>query len=417
MTNPKMSPNEYKFYKLCLKKKFFEKNKRVLIALSGGQDSMTLFNWLYNLRESFGIKLAVAHINHKVRQASDYEEAYLRNKMAELGVPFYFAEFSGTFSEEAARKFRYDYFEKVMKENAFTVLVTAHHKGDQAETVFMRLLTGRRLRHLNGILERQYFAGGELIRPFLTFEKSELNADFFFEDKTNSENEHLRNRVRNIYLPELKVENPKIQEVLIDLADESRLALAIIDEQINGLDLVGKRVNLSMFLSQSEGLQYFIFQKYLVQFQELKLNKRTFNDLLKIVRRPQQYHGLISKVYYFVKDSTDFYIDSSKSEKELEVLEKNPNNSSYLEVNFPVDMDYEIRIRESGDSIQFHGKRKTLKKFFIDNKIDLENRDFPVIAVGPEIYAIPSISTTSDLSLDLQSAKIKRTIWTRVRSR
>jgi tRNA(Ile)-lysidine synthase len=414
-----MSPNEYKFYKICLEKKFFDKKRRVLVAVSGGQDSMTLFSWLYDLREKLEVELGVVHINHKVRKESDDEENYLRAKMAELKIPFYFAELPANlsldfFTEEKAREFRYNYFKKVMKEEAYDAIVTAHHKADQAETVFMRLVTGRRLRHLRGMEERQAFEDGELIRPLLDFEKSELDAETFFEDETNHENEHLRNRVRNLYLPELAKENPRIIEALVDLSDETSRAMNLIEQSIKDLQILGERISLSEFRLHSEDLQYFILQDYFAGFQDLQLNKRTFNEVLKIIQRPQQYNEVISKNYFFIKNSKEFYISKVKSEKKVEIMTENPNDSEFLKINLPIDVEYKLRKREAGDKIKLHGQTKMLKKFFIDNKVALEDRDVPVIAVGSEIYAIPVMNIVSDLSFSLQSATIKLIIWTRV---
>ena len=214
-----MEKLEYKFLKLCQEKKFFKKGQRVLVALSGGQDSQTLFNWLYDLQDQFEIKLAVAHVNHKQREESDIEEKALEKKMKELKVPFFLATFDRNrrFTEETGRKFRYDFFKKLMEERAYDVLVTAHHKDDQVETFLMRQLTGRRLVSLRGIAERQAFASGELIRPLLSFSKEELSAKEYFEDATNHENEHLRNRFRNIYIPQMTEENPQFSEAIYHL--------------------------------------------------------------------------------------------------------------------------------------------------------------------------------------------------------
>ena len=86
-------------------------------------------------------------------------------------LPLKVAHFSGPFSESRARQFRYDFFEKVMKEEACSALVTAHHMDDQAETILMRLIRGSRPRYLKGIPLKQPFGQGVLIRPLLHFKK------------------------------------------------------------------------------------------------------------------------------------------------------------------------------------------------------------------------------------------------------
>ncbi|MDR2977607.1 MAG: tRNA lysidine(34) synthetase TilS [Streptococcaceae bacterium] len=402
---------ELKFLKVCHKKHFFDDHSRVLVALSGGQDSMTLFNWLYDLQEKLGIVVAVAHVNHKVRIESDAEEQFLRKKMEKLDIPFFTATFTGKFSEAAARKFRYQFFSKVMNESNYSALVTAHHLDDQAETVFMRLLTGRRLRFLTGIQERQSFANGELIRPLLSFHKEELDAAIYFEDFTNHENEHLRNRVRNLYLPELSQENPQFCISLADLSNEISRATRLIHQQIEDLSILSDKIDLKRFLSQKEDLQYFILQEYLANFSDLQLSKGQFDQFLHIIRRPEQYSELLSDQYYLVKSAEEFHLTKSLVHWELELKTENPNDSDFLTVCLPKNLKYSVRKRLPGDTIRIHGHHKSLKKFFIDNKISLEMRAAPVIAVNSEIYAVPVLHMISDLSNRLENATIKQTIW------
>ena len=94
----------------------------------------------------------------------------------------------------------------MMEKTSSTALVTAHHADDQVETIFMRLIRGVRLQHLSAIKERQIFAKGELIRPLLSFYKKDFPKIEHFEDSTNKENHYLRNRIRNLYLPQLEKE-------------------------------------------------------------------------------------------------------------------------------------------------------------------------------------------------------------------
>ena len=93
----------------------------------------------------------------------------------------------------------------------YTALVTAHHADDQAETIFMRLLRGSRLRHLSAMQNVNAFGDGELIRPFLTYSKKELPNIFHFEDDSNRSLDFLRNRIRNRYFPMLEEENLKFK--------------------------------------------------------------------------------------------------------------------------------------------------------------------------------------------------------------
>ena len=136
-----MTPYE-KFINIVDKEHYFDQHQEVLVALSGGLDSMTLFNWLYQAKELLNISLSVAHINHKQRAVSDHEEKVLQEKMADLGISFYSTHYVGSFSEEKARHFRYDFFERIMTEHHLTALVTAHHKDDLTENFLIRQIRG-----------------------------------------------------------------------------------------------------------------------------------------------------------------------------------------------------------------------------------------------------------------------------------
>ena len=190
-----------------VEKGYFKDHSRVVLALSGGLDSMFLFHLLSTYQEELGIELFLAHVNHKQRLESDHEEYELIKLAEQVGVPIYVAHFTGDFSEANARQFRYKFFRKVMGKTSSTALVTAHHADDQVETIFMRMIRGVRLQHLSAIKERQTFDKGELIRPLLSFFKKDFPEIEHFEDSTNKENNYLRNRIRNLYLPQLEKEN------------------------------------------------------------------------------------------------------------------------------------------------------------------------------------------------------------------
>ena len=162
---------------------------------------MTLLDWLYHYRHQLGIELVLAHVNHHQRMEADQEERGIQAIAEAKHLPLKVAHFSGPFSESRARQFRYDFFEKVMKEEACSALVTAHHMDDQAETILMRLIRGSRPRHLRGIPLNQPFGQGVLIRPLLHFKKKDFPEIFHFEDKSNRSLDYFRNRIRHRFLP------------------------------------------------------------------------------------------------------------------------------------------------------------------------------------------------------------------------
>lgn len=403
-----------RFLKLVQQKGFFKEHRRVLVALSGGKDSMTLFNWLYAYRKELEIELFTAHVNYGLRDVADWEEEQLKKKMAELQVELEVAHYDSgeKFSEEAGRMMRYEFFRQVMADKKCTALVTAHHKGDQVETVLMREITGRRLRHLTGIPERQVFGSGELIRPLLTFNKADFDAEEYFEDVTNAGTDYLRNRIRNQYIPALTQENPQFSEAIIDMSQEISLAFSVIKDKIAELNIIKNEINLKIFLRQSKALQHFILQEYLEKFPDLQVSKAKFSELLWIIERPQQYRSELSSAYFFVKNDQHFMIvpNQPSPKKEIDIREEDPKDPSFMRVDLPMEGDIEIRQRQPGDYILMNGHHKKLRKFFIEQHVPLEKRENLLILVEKDIYAVTDL-TVSDLSKALKNDKMKRTLW------
>lgn len=403
-----------RFLKLVQQKEFFKEHRRVLVALSGGKDSMTLFNWLYTYRKELEVELFTAHVNYGLRDVADWEEEQLKQKMADLQIEFEVAHYDSDekFSEEAGRNMRYEFFRQVMADKNCTALVTAHHKGDQVETVLMREITGRRLRHLTGIPERQAFGTGELIRPLLTFSKADFDAEEYFEDVTNAGTDYLRNRVRNQYIPALTQENPQFSEAIVSMSQEITLAFSVIKDKIAELEIIKDEINLKLFLRQSRALQHFILQEYLEKFPDLQVSKAKFSELLWIIERPQQYRSELSNAYFFVKNDQYFMIVPNQPfpKKEIEIMEDDPKDASFMRVDLPMEGEIEIRKRQPGDYILINGHHKKLRKFFIEQHVPLEKRENLLILVEKDIYAITDL-TVSDLSKALKNDKMKRTLW------
>lgn len=214
---------------------------RLVIGVSGGVDSMVLLSILLSLPKKERPRITVAHINHQLRRESDAEEVFVRVFCAEHGVGFTGVKWHDgpnlTHSVEAlAREFRYNFFEKVMRETKSTVLLTAHHQGDHVETILMRLIQGSQLESLGGIIETREFGDGLLIRPLLHLNKQNLYAlaktyDIpFMEDVTNQQTTYFRNRIRHTILPLLEEENPQFSDGLSRLSKEALCQKEALDE-------------------------------------------------------------------------------------------------------------------------------------------------------------------------------------------
>lgn len=381
-----------KLLQMMQAKGYFNQHKKILVAVSGGADSMSLLHFLYNHQKDLDIQLGIAHVNHKQRQESEHEEAYLRHWAKEHKVPFHYSAFSGKFSENAARTFRYEFFKRVMKDYDYSALVTAHHADDQAETIFMRLLRGSRLRHLTGISAIRPFGTGQIIRPFLHLTKDQLPVTFHFEDRSNTSLAYLRNRIRLSYLPTLSQENPKIKEHLCLLAEEIGLMEQALGELTKDISIT----DLSVFQQQSDAVQLFLLQNYLDSFPDLQLSKGQFNQLISYLRKNTSGKMPLKNGYELVKTQTDFLIRKEASislsppcllefGKSVEFEDYTLTFSEFNDVSNTdaisiwSEAPIVIRHRKEGDKIDLGSHHKKLRRLFIDNKILEKDRQKAIV--------------------------------------
>jgi len=231
-------------------KRFLRPRQRILVACSGGPDSVALFLLLQILAAKYSWKLGLIHFNHQLRpSAAKKDERSVKKLARKFKSPFYCgtgnvrreAQGTKTSIEEAARKMRYGFFLRTAKAKGFSTIVLAHTRDDQAETVLMRVLQGTGLRGLQGIREKFRMGRVMLVRPLLSFTKKEilefLRASKFAyrKDKSNDSVKFLRNRIRLELIPGLQRDfNPRVVEALSRIpaivAGESALISEIEEE-------------------------------------------------------------------------------------------------------------------------------------------------------------------------------------------
>ncbi|AHF05732.1 tRNA lysidine(34) synthetase TilS [Desulfitobacterium metallireducens] len=220
-------------------------HSRILVAVSGGPDSMALshvlWRYVHEMSEQ-GISLVLTHVHHGLRQESDEEAVMVKEMAKRWEVPCVvhrfdaqaYAQATGQSFETAAREWRYARWNEDMIEYKCDLLATAHHLGDQAETVLYRLLRGSGTAGLAGIYPRK----GKIIRPFLNFKKEDV-LDYcqrehipYAVDYTNFQPLFVRNRIRLELLPELKQSyNPKILEAIGRTAEVLRWDEEYLEQQ------------------------------------------------------------------------------------------------------------------------------------------------------------------------------------------
>ena len=185
-----------------------DSNQKILIAVSGGVDSIVLTDLFYQNQ----FKIAVAHCNFQLRgNESDEDEKFVQQFCYTKNIPFFVQHFdTAIYAQQknisiqmAARDLRYQWFNQLINENNLDKLATAHHKNDSNETVLLNLARGTSIQGLSGILPKRE----NIIRPLLFATKKQLidyanqNKLSWREDASNSSNKYKRNFVRNKIIP------------------------------------------------------------------------------------------------------------------------------------------------------------------------------------------------------------------------
>ncbi|MEB3103274.1 tRNA lysidine(34) synthetase TilS [Paenibacillaceae bacterium T2] len=222
----------------------------VVVAVSGGPDSVALLHVLYRLSPSWRWRLVVAHVNHQFRIEESAKEAWLVERLAaEWGLSFElsvidvpkYREESGMNAQAAAREKRYAFLSETAEKYDAGKIALGHHADDQAETVMMRILRGTGPSGLAGIPLRRNEKNTELVRPLLRIYKSELLEYCAQEglptvtDSSNELRKYFRNRIRLDVLPFLAKYNEQLPQSLNRLAEQMRAEDDFMEQETHRL--------------------------------------------------------------------------------------------------------------------------------------------------------------------------------------
>ena len=212
-----------RFVEHIAKEHLIAHGQQVLLAVSGGRDSVAMADLMVRA----GYRCGLAHCNFNLRPGDcDRDEAFVCRLAVDLQLPFYIANFDtveyatehGLSVEEAARELRYAFFEEVRVQEGYDLIATAHHADDAIETFFINLIRGTGIAGLRGIPRRN----GAIIRPMLPFSRKDID-DYiaerglsFVEDYTNAQTLYLRNRIRHMLLPVIREISPSFDATMQD---------------------------------------------------------------------------------------------------------------------------------------------------------------------------------------------------------
>jgi len=237
----KLSPRDNPGYGLSRKvneyaalHNLWEKGARIMVAVSGGADSVALLHILHGLTPTLKLELMVVHLDHGLRGVASRDDArWVEALSKRLNIPCITGrrdlavemKEGGRSLEEAARIARYAFFSEVSERTGITTIALGHHADDQAETVLMKLLRGCSPAGLGGMRVSRLEGNLRIVRPLLAVRRLELReflasiGESFREDLSNQDHRFLRNRIRHELIPLLEKEyNPKVKEGLIHLA-------------------------------------------------------------------------------------------------------------------------------------------------------------------------------------------------------
>ena len=413
---------EYKYLKDGL-----DKNKKIVIGVSTGIDSMCLFSMLKN----DGYDLVIAHVNHKRRIESDKEYEFLKNYAREINVPFegYVLEdeIDSNF-QEVARYKRYEFFKKVADKYNTNKIVVAHHLDDEAETILMRLTRGTSYRGYSGMKVITYDEKYEIIRPLLYTSKDEIMCYAkemnitYFDDYTNSENHYTRNIIRHNIIPELKKINPNFLESIKNYSIDMENMFDHIEKEVDKFyDSSTSFINKSLLINKEDFQKLDSAVKYwavvrainIVSSNTVLATHERVNSIIKLSSESgkeieiKDFLSAYVESKYLVFEKKTPHIPICETIKEpgeyvvgdyKVIISHNyhslPNKNSYMlcynELNsiFPIT----IRNREDGDKIVINGMTKSVSDVLKDNKISKRLRDNVLVVLNSTgIFFIPGI--------------------------
>lgn len=443
----------------------------MVIGLSGGPDSVCLLRVMCELAGCFGIekdRIYCVHINHMIRGGeADADEEFASQLCGKLGLPFVcfkkditaYAEEIGCSVEEAGRKYRYDCFRQVMKENNINRLAVAHNKNDVAETLIFNMLRGTGIKGMSGIRPVR----DDVIRPLLFCHRADIEkylegiGQDYRTDSTNLSTDYDRNRIRHIILPELTEINSNAIEHIYSLAAEAEkvyeyvhkkagedMGIILSDKETSDWDFVNedglKGINIDISklekcddvikehiiheaIARVAGSRKDISRKHVLAVLELCRGETGKQVMLPYgISARRSYDNIIVTGDCDAKETYSVDIDGDGNYEIADVGTFSINVELWktgMEVSkkiYTKMVDYGkikgnvcIRTPNAGDYIIIDGKgsSKKLSRLFIDKKIDRVKRlTWPVIACGNEIIWAVGLRYSEAYKVDENTHKV-----------
>jgi len=413
-----------KVLKTIEENKLIEKGDIIILGISGGPDSVCLFNILYSLKKDLNFKIFLAQVNYNFRgKDSSLDEKFVKNLAKRFKIKLYTKNiepknYKKKNLEEYFREVRYDFFKEILKLEKADKIAIAHHKDDQIETILMHFLRGSGLAGLSGMKIKS----NKIIRPFFEVEKKDIlaylkkNKIKYRKDKTNKDLKFTRNKIRHQLIPYLeKKYNPNLRDTL------DKNSLIIRDDQDLIFNLVENIFNKKVLKSESKyeisfkdfnSFHIAIKRRLLTYIFNEKLGKDIsllmIKEILNLLKNSQNGSKKLIKGIEIIKNYDKISIRKIKKQiviKKLNLKIAGKTRISSLGIEFrtrkvdrysqisknkgyidlaKINGELFIRTREDGDKfypLGMSGSQK-LKEFFINQKIEKSERNQILLIVN-----------------------------------
>lgn len=442
-----------KFRDFVKENELIKNGDTLILGASGGPDSQFLIFMLNEIRSEFDFDIILAHLNHLHRKDAKADEDLVIETAKALNLKCFverksmddYAKSEKISPEDAGRRLRYDFFERIKKDYKSSKIVLAHNIDDLSETIFMRIIRGT---GIDGLITMRP-KSGDIIRPILNFSKKEI-LDFLHKenfayhiDSTNLEVEYTRNKLRLEIIPEIEKINPLFKESLINLSklceDEVSIIKEIENDSFFSICVKNEKNIISFdrkaFEEISNPLRARLIRKaiFLLLGEIKDFSRDNIYSFLSLIdkdtgKKIEKDNLVFQKSYKsydlylkekenisqtcFLKEIdkvvfSDYVIETKTIYKGSYEKSKNKNvvffDKKYL--SFPL----KIRNRRNGDKILAfkNGKHKKLKDLFIDEKIDKNLRDkIPIVLSSDKIIWIAGLRRCIDIKVTDETDEI-----------
>jgi len=421
--------------------KYSIKDKRVLIAFSGGNDSMCLLSAILELKENFGLDIVAIHLNHNWREEESLNEETRCRRFCEANmIEFYSETLSDKVkhTETSAREARYEFFSRCAVKFNTNVIFTAHNADDNAETIIYRIIKGTGMKGLCGISEHRDI----FYRPLLMTYRKDINEYISKkglipnQDSSNNNDKYKRNFIRLKIIPQFEMINKYFKNSVNTLSILAYDNEKIIEEYIKSLKNPYETNN---FICYSSALQKRLIYNLLMQ-NGFEYDNKTVSKLQKFVLENAPLKNgkrisLTDKSFLFVSskeirilkeaeigkiqvniagegifDTGEYLLKVEKCTSKPSEFPPDSENVLYADLS-TIDFPLTLRTRENGDIIQplGCGGRQKLKKYLNEKGIAKDLRDkMPFLCIGNEVLWVPSAGISEKIKVTDKPTHILR---------